>query len=134
MMDSLKHHLMYLIKYSLSGAFAALCDYIFYCTMVFFEIMQPGYTNVISSTAGFVIAWLVSGKTVFKSYAITKYRYMAWFIYLFVFLLILSAFLNYLVGLGLSPYLGKIIIVIISFCTNALVFKVFVLRKRESSR
>lgn len=123
--------LLYLLKYALTSALAVMTDSIFYVLLTQSNLLLPGVANAVSTPVGFIIGWIISGKTLFRSHNIPLSGYVLWIAYQFLAILIYSVIIQGLTKVYFDKYVAKIIVITLSFCINSMIFRFIILKKHE---
>lgn len=124
----------YLWRYALGSAGAVLADYALFILFIRLGEFEPGWANLLSTSVGFALAWIISGKTIFRSYGISLRGYAIWFGYQALAIPLYSLLVQYLVGLCGNEYLVKLGCIGVSFVVNSVFFKFVVLVQKNDKK
>lgn len=120
----------YFIKYATSSLLAVALDYGLFVVLVNYTSLGVFISNLTSTTIGFMVAWLISGKTLFRKENLKLKHYLVWFTYQFVMIQVYSLAITFSIALLGHKEVQKFLLLAISFAINSLFFKFVVLNKR----
>lgn len=120
----------FFIKYAVSSLLAVTLDYGLFVVLVNYSSLGVFISNLTSTTIGFIVAWLISGQTLFRKENLKLKHYLIWFIYQFVMIQVYSIAITFTIALFGHKEVQKFLLLAISFAINSLFFKFMVLNKR----
>ena len=119
----------FFIKYAVSSLLAVVLDYGLFVVLVNLSSLGVFFSNLTSTTIGFIVAWLISGQTLFRKENLKFKHYQSWFIYQFVMIQVYSIAITFSIALFGHKEVQKFLLLAISFAINSLFFKLVVLNK-----
>ncbi len=119
----------FFIKYAVSSLLAVVLDYGLFVVLVNLSSLGVFFSNLTSTTIGFIVAWLISGQTLFRKENLKFKHYQIWFIYQFVMIQVYSIAITFSIALFGHKEVQKFLLLAISFAINSLFFKLVVLNK-----
>ena len=90
---------VYFIKYATSSLLAVALDYGLFVVLVNYSSLGVFISNLTSTTIGFIVAWLISGQTLFRKENLKLKHYLIWFIYQFVMIQVYSLAITFSIAL-----------------------------------
>ncbi|CAK7048588.1 GtrA family protein [Saezia sanguinis] len=128
-MMNLRQLIDYLMRYAFSSICAVLLDIALYAFLIWAIQLSPFYANAISSVVSVIVVWFLSGRYLFAAHRISLKKYITWYVYQFIVILIYSAMVKGLVDYGVNELLSKLLITALSFVINSTFFKLVILKK-----
>ena len=119
----------FFIKYAVSSLLAVALDYGLFVVLVNYSSIGVFISNLTSTTLGFIVAWLISGKTLFRKENLKLKHYLVWFTYQFVMIQVYSLAITFSISLLGHKEVQKFLLLAISFVINSIFFKLVVLNK-----